>query len=317
MKTRKHISTSAFIGHAYLPIMAIVILLLTASCHTSKKVAYTAKPKAESTTFTGKNDGGNDKANRNDNIVITNGNLPPQTLALLKEADKWLGTKYRYGGDSKKGVDCSGLTMRVYDDALGIKIPRNSAKQQEYCETIRKEDLVEGDLIFFSTGRKGSIGHVGLYIGNGKMIHSSSSKGVIISSLTEDYYRRTYHSSGRVSQYWAMVANSINKTDAIKMTPTTPTVTATPTVMAAAKVTPPSEPDKMAPQAKEKKAPKKKDVTVASKKVANPTTIAVAKIKKTTPPPVTKASIEEARRKVLDEIIVQKADSITSSELLD
>lgn len=119
--------------------------------------------------------------------------------ALIKEAKKWLGTKYKYGGHSKNGTDCSGFVMEVYKATYDFKLPRTSRDQHEFCKKIKKSQLKVGDLVFFATGKsKGRVSHVGIYIGNGEFIHASSSKGVVISKLDQNYYVRTYHSSGRV-----------------------------------------------------------------------------------------------------------------------
>ncbi|MBQ9077896.1 MAG: C40 family peptidase [Muribaculaceae bacterium] len=118
---------------------------------------------------------------------------------LVKEAKKWLGTKYSYGGSSRKGTDCSGMVMMVFKDVCGIKLPRSSASQQQYCKSIKRKELKAGDLVFFATGKnKKRVSHVGLYIGNDEIIHSTTRKGVIISNLDEKYYLRTFHSCGRV-----------------------------------------------------------------------------------------------------------------------
>lgn len=103
---------------------------------------------------------------------------------LVDEALTWLGTPYRYGGSDYNGTDCSGLTMEVYRKALGIKIPRSSREQQQFCKSISKGALMIGDLVFFSTGRdKNRVSHVGMYVGDGKIVHASGSKGVIISNM--------------------------------------------------------------------------------------------------------------------------------------
>lgn len=118
---------------------------------------------------------------------------------LVKEARRWIGTPYRYGGNDRKGIDCSGFVMSVFMDAAGVALPRTSATQAEYCREIPKKKLQPGDLVFFSTStRGGKVSHVGLYIGNDKMIHASASRGVIESGLNENYYVTHYHSSGRV-----------------------------------------------------------------------------------------------------------------------
>lgn len=118
---------------------------------------------------------------------------------LVKEAKSWLGTKYKYGGCSKDGTDCSGFVMQVYLKVYDIKLPRTSKQQHEYCKAIKKTQLKVGDLVFFATGKnRNTVSHVGLYIGNNEFIHASSSKGVVVSRLDQNYYLRTYVSGGRV-----------------------------------------------------------------------------------------------------------------------
>lgn len=129
--------------------------------------------------------------------------------AVVEEARRWLGTKYRYGGNDRTGVDCSGMVVQVYLKAANVKLPRNSAQQQRYCRKIKRKELAEGDLVFFATGRdKTRVSHVGVYIGGDRMIHASSSRGVIVSSLDEKYYSRNYHSSGCVDVAFGNLAAS-------------------------------------------------------------------------------------------------------------
>lgn len=124
---------------------------------------------------------------------------PAQEKELVKEAKKWLGTKYRYGGHSRSGTDCSGMVMEVYKKVCDVKLPRSSREQQAFCKSIKRDNLRKGDLVFFASGKsRDAVSHVGLYIGDGEIIHASSSKGVMISNLNENYFKRTYHSSGRV-----------------------------------------------------------------------------------------------------------------------
>lgn len=175
--------------------LIIALALCLGSCH-SRKSAVVAKP-------------GYSQSLKPSQIASSSySRLPDATKRLMAEADKWLGTPYRYGGTARgKGADCSGFVTQVFSDALAIKLPRNSARQQQWCSVLRggRSEMVPGDLVFFSSGKRGGVNHVGLYLGDGKMIHSSSSKGVIVSSLDEAYYTRTYHSTGRVEPYYAMV----------------------------------------------------------------------------------------------------------------
>ncbi len=119
--------------------------------------------------------------------------------AVVAEARSWVGVPYSYGGKTRKGTDCSGLVVAVFDKAAGISLPRSSADQQAACQQVKKGSLRPGDLVFFTTGKnKKKVNHVGIYIGNGCMVHASTSRGVMISDLEQDYYRKTYHSGGRV-----------------------------------------------------------------------------------------------------------------------
>ena len=136
----------------------------------------------------------------------------PAIGALIEEAVRWLGVPYKYGGNDKHGVDCSGLTSQVFLKSLNVKMPRTSREQQQWCDNIKKDNLLPGDLVFFATGSNRSrVSHVGIYIGNGDIIHASSSRGVIVSSLGETYYMKRYHSSGRPAVIQEIYASSGKK----------------------------------------------------------------------------------------------------------
>lgn len=167
-------------------IFAIVTVLLATGCKSSKSV----------TGLTSSYD-----KNRPTDTRIEIPELYGDEKLLVDEALTWLGTRYKYGGKDYNGTDCSGLTMQVYMKALGIALPRSSREQQQFCKSIHKSKLNAGDLVFFCTGRdKTRVSHVGLYVGNGQIIHSSASRGVIVSRLEEKYYTSTYHSSGHVQR---------------------------------------------------------------------------------------------------------------------
>lgn len=114
---------------------------------------------------------------------------------------KYDQTPYQYGGNDLDGIDCSGFTLNVYSQAFSVKLPRSAREQFQIGETISsREDLKFGDLVFFNTRRRVRPGHVGIYIGDNKFVHASSSYGVTISSLDEDYYNRKYMGARRVLQ---------------------------------------------------------------------------------------------------------------------
>lgn len=184
------------------PLFATAILT---SCGTSRNTATVIK---KSTVV---KSGGN-TISENQSISIP-ADLAPQSQALLQEASRWLGTPYKYGGEDKSGVDCSGLVMNVYRSALSIKMPRNSKAQSDYCTPVPKNNLTPGDLLFFATSGGKTVSHVGIFIGDNRMIHSSTSKGVIVSDINADYYVRTFAGSGRVEQYHAMLSSSKGNTN--------------------------------------------------------------------------------------------------------
>lgn len=164
-------------------LLALLILAALPSCHSSRK-ASVRKDSAKEPT------------------VVVDHKIPESKRQhrLIEEAYTWLGTPYVYAMAEKGvGTDCSGMVMSLYKDVAGCAIPRNSAKQAEFCEPLTDKEIETGDLVFFATGKDPEkISHVGLLIDGNTFIHASSSKGVVISELDTPYYRRTFRGFGRV-----------------------------------------------------------------------------------------------------------------------
>ena len=173
-------------------VILLMCALSLAGCGSHRKAATVARPSSQSrpawtppkAPVTGST------ADRNDADVVAR---------LLSGAYEWIGTPYRYGGTDRKGADCSGFLQRLFADVAAVNLPRNSRKQAEYCRPVERGRLQPGDLVFFNGSRiGGEIGHVGLYVGDERMVHASSSRGVTVSSISDKYYTDRYCGSGRV-----------------------------------------------------------------------------------------------------------------------
>ena len=269
---------------------AVVSMLMT-SCGSSRTVTASSGNRVHKTT-SGKASNTNVRPSEKIEYAIIDGTLESTSRALLTEAKKWLGTPYKYGGEDKSGVDCSGLVLSVFRDALNIKLPRSSSKQKEFSSDISKRDLIPGDLLFFATTGGGKVSHVGMYIGEGKRVHSSTSRGVMVSRIEEDYFVKTFAGAGRVDAYYAMLSRSDKK----NMQPK-PDVNE-----------PAAEPSfRYEPVAE---IPVRTTPVVSEPRPEPPVIASSASVSAA---PVPELTTEEARRQVLNSLIEQKLDSIYAS----
>lgn len=125
------------------------------------------------------------------------------SLQLINNAMNFLGVRYRGGGTTTAGMDCSGMVTAVFN-LFDIKLPRSSHDMAMVGEKVDSSDIKKGDLIFFRTNGRSVINHVGVVIekigDEIKFIHSSTSKGVVVSSTSEPYYKRTFAQVNRIIQ---------------------------------------------------------------------------------------------------------------------
>ncbi len=126
--------------------------------------------------------------------ICLDGTENPQ---LITTVDRWLGTRYKYGGCSRRGVDCSCLVKSIYREVYGIELKRTSADIfHQDLTPINTRRLREGDILSFKT-RGNRISHIGIYLKDGKFVHASQSKGVMINDIHEPYYRKRFYGAGR------------------------------------------------------------------------------------------------------------------------
>ncbi|MDY3002350.1 MAG: SH3 domain-containing C40 family peptidase [Romboutsia timonensis] len=116
---------------------------------------------------------------------------------IISVANSQIGKPYKWGTIGPNSFDCSGFTSYIYKNGAGISLPRTSVSQSKVGTKISRNQLKSGDLVFFNTSGKG-ISHVGVYIGDSKFIHASTSKGVRIDSLNSSYYKSKFVSASRI-----------------------------------------------------------------------------------------------------------------------
>jgi lipoprotein Spr len=111
----------------------------------------------------------------------------------------WLGVRYKLGGSTKKGIDCSQFTKRLYRDVYNLSLENVAYKQWIQTKRIKKDSLRVGDIVFFRSRQSPSGWHCGIYIGNKRFVHAANkSEGVRISTLDEPRYLKSYRGAGRL-----------------------------------------------------------------------------------------------------------------------
>lgn len=130
-----------------------------------------------------------------------NGRLSDSITVIAELNDQlnhWRGTPYRYGGLSRRGVDCSGFVYLTFRERFNLQLPRSTRDQTDIGTRIDKDQLLPGDLVFFKTGRGENGLHVGIYDSDNQFIHASTSQGVIRSSLENSYWQKAFWQARRI-----------------------------------------------------------------------------------------------------------------------
>jgi cell wall-associated NlpC family hydrolase len=193
---------------------AILLSLPVVSCHSTKSNTHTYRPYHERRNRGGSTNDDNTVVEKKKPIAQEAHGLVSDEWArldiklgkkdnkkLYKELKRWLGTPYVYAAHTcGEGTDCSGMVMEVYLKIYNIKVHRNSAKMlEENCRVIDLDDLKEGDLVFFCTNGDSRVSHVGIYLKDNKFVHASSSRGVCVDDLRQNYYATHFYAAARVT----------------------------------------------------------------------------------------------------------------------
>lgn len=165
-------------GRLYRLLLPALLLLCLSSCHTSApRLDYRALARAS--------------------VRLGMDIGPKDNHRLYLTAAEWIGTPYRNGGHTKRGTDCSGLAGEIYRKVYHVRLPRSTGEQMKACRKVARRNLKEGDLVFFHNGKsRKKVTHVGIYLKDDKFIHASTSRGVIVSNLNEDYWHRCWMRGG-------------------------------------------------------------------------------------------------------------------------
>ena len=142
----------------------------------------------------------NELQEKNQRLLISGTSSEIHTVklqnALLKSFENWKGTRYAFGGDSSRGIDCSALTRRVYREVFSFELPRVTKDQIKVGRHVSRHNLKPGDILYFRPD--GKYNHTAVYLGNSLFINASSSKGVILSSLEHSYWSKYFVRGVRV-----------------------------------------------------------------------------------------------------------------------
>lgn len=137
-------------------------------------------------------------------IVDTLSSIPTSYERLLMTVINYLGTPYKFGGNSRKGIDCSAFTRTIFMETFNIELPRSTLEQIKIGIPVPRQELKFGDLVFFNTRRRQNPGHVGIYLWDDYFVHASTKYGVIVSSMANGYYDKRFVGARRIEEVYAL-----------------------------------------------------------------------------------------------------------------
>lgn len=182
MDTKSHSNVVIYCAH-------LVVLVILGGCFQQKTVVYIPPDKRKSIQV----DVHQEKEVSKKKIVSQE---KEKNSGLKSWYNEWKGVRYRKGGVSRKGIDCSAFTQLTYKELYDVTLPRTVREQARKGKSVSKNRLRRGDLVFFKIGVFSR--HVGIYFEGDRFIHVSRSKGVIMSNLTEPYWKKRYWRAKRI-----------------------------------------------------------------------------------------------------------------------
>lgn len=175
-----------------IPAVAVAVLLSACSSNASTNTAKTMHSETHAVFKEGSSSSLQASQDEFESMVR---NLDVKSRLMDQYAD-WKGVRYRLGGNTKRGIDCSSFVQRTFREQFGLELPRATWQQSKVGKAVPRGQLRTGDLVLFRAGSTGR--HVGIYIGNNQFVHASTSGGVMISSLDDSYWKSRYNTARRV-----------------------------------------------------------------------------------------------------------------------
>ena len=169
-----------------------LLMILVSSCSHSKRIARKSNQPTSAERVVGQAN-----VQRKYAQILGVSDQEIMNIPLYQFVDRWYGVPYKFGGTTTNGIDCSGFTGALYKEVYGKSLPRSTVLIEQQATRVSGKTLEEGNLLFFDIeGKKNA--HIGVYLQNGKFVHASSSKGVIISELSNPFYKKAYAWAGKI-----------------------------------------------------------------------------------------------------------------------
>jgi cell wall-associated NlpC family hydrolase len=130
--------------------------------------------------------------------------IPTNYEKMLMTIINFLGTPYKFGGNSRKGIDCSAFTQLIFQESFNLELPRSTLEQVKIGSPVKRDELKFGDLVFFNTRRRQNPGHVGIYLWDDYFVHASTKYGVTVSSMASGYYDKRFVSAKRIEEIFTL-----------------------------------------------------------------------------------------------------------------